>query len=54
MATTAEFPQWGYWTDWTGATRKVKIIDETLSGKYVVVLLGEIFRVDKDKVELEW
>ena len=50
----AEFPKWGYWTDWTGATRKVKIVAETTDGRYVIVSDSlPTLLVNKNKVILE-
>ena len=49
-----------YWTDWTGACRKLHILDETISGKYVVSPLDShdiggltMFIVNKEDVVIE-
>ena len=32
----AESPRWGLWHDITGACHKLRIVDETITGKYVL------------------
>lgn len=43
----------GYCNDFTGACRKVRILDETVTGKYLieVISLGTITSVPKEEVK---
>lgn len=36
--------------DWTGATHKIHIIDETVSGHYVICQDGQLFLKNKEDV----
>lgn len=42
--------KYGFTNDYTGACLKLKILDETISGKYVCLLDNRIILIDKNKV----